>query len=113
MKSKIRQKKIIYTYLQHPEKLAEKHVLVSTRVHEGFDPANKYNEDMETMAFSTWNIGTDPRGILSEHHESEGIYAAHNAAVKKFIFQGYKKIKSKVLACPEGSYAVTTYSKAA
>ena len=108
----IRQKKIIYTYLHSSGNPDRKHLIVSTKADEGFTKENQY-QNMETMAFPTWNIETNPSGIFTEHHETEGLYEAHNSVVRAFISQGYTKIKSKVLIIPEGCYTVKTYSKAA
>ena len=108
----IRQKKIIYTYLHSSGNPDTKHLIVRTKDGGGFTKENRY-QNMETMAFPTWDIKTDPRSIFTEHHETEGLYEAHNSVVKRLISQGYTKIKSKVLAIPEGCCKVNTYSRAA
>ncbi len=103
MKSPIKHKKLIHTYLHHPEKLDQRHAMVSTSALENYNPERNYSEQMQSMAFSTWNLETSPKGILEMHHDSEGIYAAHNCIVKRFLSQGYRKIKTEVILVPEGT----------
>jgi hypothetical protein len=99
MRSSIRSMKRIRTYLQHPKKDVERHILVSSTLHDGFNPENNYTEFSETVVFLGWKPQTGSE-ILQHSHDA-GIYAEHDRIVRELRSQGYRQVTRKVDVTPQ------------
>ncbi len=90
----IKSHRIIRTYMWHPKRTTNRHLLVSTSRWDGYNPNNNYNEDAETMVFEAWDSHTNPDGILEIRDSSRAIYQMHSDTVNKFVEEGFVKLRT-------------------